>query len=137
MEAKKLEKRIRDSILEKVKKRQNTKTGEISFGEDFLGLHLKAYYTFNESDKITVQEIIDQCKTFYSAGQATTSILLSWTILLLAIHTDWQEKAREEVFKLFGQQPPNSEGVSRLKTVSKKLVQYTIKDYFLVRITNF
>ncbi|KAL3511016.1 hypothetical protein ACH5RR_030417 [Cinchona calisaya] len=118
LEAEKLEKRIRDSVLEIVKKRQNTKTGEISFGEDFLGLHLRAHYNANGSDKISVQELIDQCKTFYTAGQGTTSILLSWTILLLAIHTDWQEKAREEVLELFGQQPPNSEGIGRLKTMS-------------------
>ncbi|XP_027153445.1 cytochrome P450 CYP749A22-like isoform X1 [Coffea eugenioides] len=114
LEADKLEKRARDSVLEMVKKRQK----EISSGEDFLGLHLKAHYASDRNSKITVQEIIDQCKTFYSAGQTTASILLSWTILLLAIHTEWQEKAREEVFELFGQQPPNPEGISRLKTMS-------------------
>ena len=101
-----------------VKKRQK----EISSREDFLGLHLKAHSASDRNSKITVQEIIDQCKTFYSAGQTTSSILLSWTILLLAIHTDWQEKAREEVFELFGQQPPNPEGISRLKSVSKLLL---------------
>lgn len=114
VEAEKLKKRVRNSVLEIVKKRQK----EISFGEDFLGLHLQAHYASNRNSKITMQEIIDQCKTFYGAGQGTTSILLSWTILLLAIHTDWQEKAREEVFELFGQLPPNSEGIPRLKTMS-------------------
>lgn len=91
------------------------------YGDDFLGLHLKAHYDSNEKDGISIEDIIDQCKTFYSAGHGTTSILLSWTILLLAIHRDWQEKAREEVVRLFGQQAPTSEGISRLKTVLKSL----------------
>lgn len=103
-----------------MKKREEVTAGEMhGYGDDFLGLHLKAHYDCNEKDGISIEDIIDQCKTFYSAGHGTTSILLSWTILLLAIHRDWQEKAREEVVRLFGQQAPTSEGISRLKTVLK------------------
>lgn len=101
-----------------MKKREKLRRGEgESFGDDFLGLHLNAHYDSNENDKISIDDIIDECKTFYSAGHGTTSILLSWTIFLLAIHKDWQEKARKEVLRLFGQNVPTSEGISRLKTV--------------------
>ncbi|KAL3522884.1 hypothetical protein ACH5RR_015718 [Cinchona calisaya] len=119
IESDRLEKGIQDSIIKIVKKRENGTKGEVqSFGEDFLGLLLKANYDTNQNDNISIDEIIDECKTFYGAGHGTTSILLSWTIFLLAINTDWQEKAREEVTKLFGWDLPNSEGISRLKTIT-------------------
>ncbi|PRQ48457.1 putative 11-oxo-beta-amyrin 30-oxidase [Rosa chinensis] len=44
--------------------------------------------------------------------------LLSWTIFLLALHTDWQEQARKEVLQLFGKETPNPDGLSKLKTMS-------------------
>ena len=102
-----------------VKKReQKTMTGENdSFGSDFLGLLLKANHEASENQRISVQEIIDECKTFYFAGQETTNTLLSWTVFLLALHTDWQEEARKEVLQLFGKQTPNLDGIGKLKTV--------------------
>lgn len=120
IESEKLHIQIQESIIGIVKRREKLTAGERhGFGDDFLGLHLKAhYYDSNKKNCISIEDIIDQCKTFYSAGHGTTSILLSWTILLLAIHRDWQEKAREEVLRLFGQKAPTSEGISRLKTMS-------------------
>ncbi|KAK2981279.1 hypothetical protein RJ640_006980 [Escallonia rubra] len=79
---------------------------------DFLGLLFKARV---DTQEISVEGIIDECKTFYAAGHGTTTLLLSWAILLLAINTDWQEKARQEVLKVLGCGRPNSEGISRLK----------------------
>ena len=77
-----------------------------SFGNDFLQLLVKAYHDANSSPKISIQDLVDECKTFYFAGQETTNSLLAWTVLLLAIHTDWQEEARKEVLNLFW--PPKS-----------------------------
>ncbi|KAK4405801.1 7-deoxyloganic acid hydroxylase [Sesamum angolense] len=49
-----------------------------------------------------VYEIIQQCKLFYVAGHETTANLLSWTIVMLSYHKEWQTRAREEVFQVFG-----------------------------------
>ncbi|PRQ30535.1 putative 11-oxo-beta-amyrin 30-oxidase [Rosa chinensis] len=68
--------------------------------------------------RITIDDIIDQCKALYFAGQETTNGLLVWTVFLLALHQDWQEEARKEVLQLFGKQNPNSDGISRLKTMN-------------------
>ncbi|KAF2298920.1 hypothetical protein GH714_029106 [Hevea brasiliensis] len=78
----------------------------------------KAYNEADKNKKISIDDMIDECKNFYVAGQETTASSLTWTILLLAIHTDWQDKARKEVLELFGQQNPTVDGVARLKTVS-------------------
>lgn len=117
--ADKIEQLLHDSIMDIVKRRQEeVKRGEAdSYGSDFLGSLLK-------NQILSAAEIIDECKTFYFAGQEATYSLLSWSIFLLAIHTDWQDRARKEALQVFGGQNPNSEGLARLKTV-RKLPQHT------------
>ncbi|KAK7859809.1 cytochrome p450 cyp749a22 [Quercus suber] len=90
-------------------------TGE-GIGGDFLQPLVEAHHDPNASQKISIEDLLDECKTFYIASQETTSTLLGWTIFLLAIHTDWQEEARKEVLNLFGQQNPNPDGITKLKT---------------------
>ncbi|XP_050245913.1 cytochrome P450 CYP749A22-like isoform X1 [Quercus robur] len=119
IESEELVKGIHNAILEIIKKREEkVMTGEgSSFGGDFLQLLVEAHHDANASLKISIEDLVDECKTFYIAGQESTSALLVWTIFLLAIHTDWQENARKEVLNLFGQQNPNPDGITKLKTM--------------------
>ncbi|WCJ22068.1 Cytochrome P450 CYP749A22 [Euphorbia peplus] len=111
------EQEIRRTIIEMVRKREES--GEVSsYGDDFLGLLMKAYKDEDKNKKIDIDDMVDECKNFYIAGQETTASSLSWTVLLLAIHTDWQDKARKEVFDAFGQQIPAADGVARLKIMN-------------------
>ncbi|KAL4639824.1 hypothetical protein ACB092_03G246100 [Castanea dentata] len=114
-----LVKGIHNAILGIIKKREEkVMTGEgNSIGGDFLQLLVEAHHDANASLKISIEALVDECKTFYVAGQETTSTLLAWTIFLLTIHTNWQEKARKEVLNLFGQQNPNPDGITKLKTI--------------------
>ncbi|CAL5428504.1 unnamed protein product [Camellia sinensis] len=118
IESEKLEDGIRDSILEIIKKRENAMTEVDNYGTDLLGLLLKASKDADENKRITVENVVDECKAFYIAGHETTTTLLAWSVLLLAIHTDWQEEARKEVLELFGQQDPNAEGIPRMKKMN-------------------
>ncbi|KDP35170.1 hypothetical protein JCGZ_10704 [Jatropha curcas] len=123
IESDKIDIGIHNAILNMIKKREEEAMMSQSngFGSDFLGILLKAHHDNNDSDetnRISVEEIIDDCKIFYAAGQGTVATSLTWTLYLLSIHTDWQEKARKEVFELFGQKNPSPDSLSKLKIVS-------------------
>ncbi|KAE8687350.1 CYP749A22 protein [Hibiscus syriacus] len=120
VESEQLAKGIHDRVMEMVRRREEkVVSGESdNFGDDFLGLLVNAHHDSDEKNRLTVDDMVDECKTFYFAGQETTNSLLAWTVLVLAIHTDWQEKARQEVVEVFGDQNPDHQGISKLKTMN-------------------
>ncbi|XP_048318869.2 cytochrome P450 CYP749A22-like [Ziziphus jujuba] len=131
IELEKLEKDIRHSIIQIIKKREEKAMEEDqkdSFGNDFLGILLKAHHDANEKQRISVDNVVDECKTFYFAGQETSNTLLTWAVFLLAVHTDWQEEARKEVVSLFGQQIPTPDGITKLKIMSM-IINETLRLY--------
>lgn len=67
---------------------------------------------------ITVNDIVEECKGFFFAGKQTTSNLLTWTTILMAMHPQWQLKARDEVLRVCGARDiPSKDDVANLKTV--------------------
>lgn len=100
------------------------KTGE-SRVDDLLGILLQCnnqnILQDNSSSTtitgMTIEEVIEECKVFYIAGQETTSSLLTWAMIVLAMHLDWQEKARQEVLQICQKIEPNFEAITHLKTV--------------------
>ncbi|TYI99772.1 hypothetical protein E1A91_A13G040400v1 [Gossypium mustelinum] len=99
IESERIAKMIHDSVMSIVEKREKrVVTGEAdNFGCDFLGLLVNAYHEADEKNRLSIQDLVDECRTFYFAGQETVNSLLAWATLLLAIHTDWQDRARAEI----------------------------------------
>jgi cytochrome P450 len=115
----KLDKEIRRSLMKLVERRRE---GSSIINEthrhgpkDLLGLMIQAS---NSSKDVTVHDIVEECKSFFFAGKQTTSNLLTWTTILLAMHPHWQVQAREEVLRVCGSRDiPTKDDVVKLKTV--------------------
>jgi cytochrome P450 len=58
--------------------------------------------------------IIDNVVTFLMVGQETTAQALTWTLYLLALFPEWQEKVREEVRRIAGRGPLDRDQVQQL-----------------------
>uniref|UniRef100_A0A0D9Y851 Cytochrome P450 n=1 Tax=Oryza glumipatula TaxID=40148 RepID=A0A0D9Y851_9ORYZ len=95
-----LVKKSRTMLMEIIEGRlAKVEAAEAGYGSDLLGLMLEARALEREGNGLvlTTQEIIDECKTFFFAGQDTTSNHLVWTMFLLSSNAQWQDKLREEV----------------------------------------
>lgn len=98
------------------RKEEAMRTGVLET-HDLLSLLLKCKEEEN-IDSLTINEVIEECKLFYFAGQETTTNLLTWTMIVLSMHPNWQDKARAEVFEICGKRTPDLEVINRLKIVS-------------------
>jgi cytochrome P450 family 709 len=99
MRVKYLDRLLRTKIMAIMQKRVAAKCS--GYGDDDLvGLLLEAWSPEQQAGRgetLTTNEVIDEWKTFFAAGQETTATLLVWAMFLLSVHPQWQDKVREEV----------------------------------------
>lgn len=82
-----------------------------------LGSDLKPDTSFSSNKTLTEDEAMAQCVLFFFAGQDTTSSVISYTLYLLAINPEAQEKLREEVDECFNThgEHPSLDVITKLK----------------------
>lgn len=121
-----MEKNLRSKMKWIIEEKRKTMEMRGGWGDDLLGLMLGS--SMEESKRevgsgLTVEEIIDECKTFFFAGHETTSNLLTWAIFYLSSNLDWQSKLRDEVVSVCRTtEIPDSDKLAKLKLVGANLV---------------
>ncbi|VAH43136.1 unnamed protein product [Triticum turgidum subsp. durum] len=78
---------------------------------------------------MTTEEIIEESKNFFFAGKETLVSLLTWATVALAMHPEWQDRARQEVLAVVGRDDlPTKDHLPKLKTVGM-IVNETLRLY--------
>lgn len=87
--------------------------------KDLLGLLLKeSEEGGSRSRALSSRELVDECKTFFFGGHETTALAITWTMLLLAEHQDWQNELREEIREVIGDKEVDANLLGGLKKVN-------------------
>ncbi|XP_061358004.1 cytochrome P450 714C2-like isoform X2 [Gastrolobium bilobum] len=132
-----LEKEINSKISKLIKQRQ-----EENHEQDLLQMILEGAKNLEGGDGPLSNSIsrdrfmIDNCKNIFFAGHETTAITASWCLMLLALHQDWQDRARSEVLEVCGNGAPDASMLRSMKTLTM-VIQETLRLYppsaFVVR----
>ncbi|CAN6191193.1 unnamed protein product [Urochloa humidicola] len=127
-----LERKVRDTVMAIIGERLAAAGEARGYGSDLLGLMLEANAAAGDGKKaaaaMSMDEIIDECKTFFFAGHDTTAHLLTWAMFLLGTHPEWQNRLREEVLRECGgggggALPINGDALGKLKLVAMVLYE--------------
>ncbi|GLJ05630.1 hypothetical protein SUGI_0021780 [Cryptomeria japonica] len=119
-------------IIQIIKEHNEYKNTSKGYGDDLLEILLKQV----EANLVTTQDVLDQCKTLLIAGQETTKLSLTWTLMLLAMNPEWQEKVRVEVMEITNGDLPDITVFSKMKMMNMVLnesmrlyppVSYTVR----------
>uniref|UniRef100_A0ACD5Z8S2 Uncharacterized protein n=1 Tax=Avena sativa TaxID=4498 RepID=A0ACD5Z8S2_AVESA len=137
----KLDRDIRRSLTRLIGRRSDSAAAVEADGEekadsgsfrDLLGLMINAGERTTArapvAKAIPVHDMLEECKTFFFAGKQTTTNLLTWATVLLAMHPEWQECARREVLDVCGTDEPSKEHLPKLKTLGM-IINETLRLY--------
>ncbi|KAI7724469.1 hypothetical protein M8C21_005690, partial [Ambrosia artemisiifolia] len=117
---KEIDRLVKDSVRSIIDKRVVSMKDGVTRNDDLLSILLDSNNKEIKEQKckdfgLSFEEVIEECKLFYFAGQETSANMLVWTMILLAYHTDWQTCAREEVLGVLGKRKPNLDELNHLK----------------------
>ncbi|KAF8364681.1 hypothetical protein HHK36_033361 [Tetracentron sinense] len=92
-----LEKEIQKLILKLVmeRKEESARTCE----KDLLQMILDGAYADQLGKETATRFVVDNCKNIYVAGHETLAAVVTWTLMLLASHPEWQSRSRSRARK--------------------------------------
>lgn len=125
LEAKKLGEEVDKLMMSIIEARMNS-DNKRQPQQDLLG-HLLQDNHHDGENGFSVRELVDECKTFFFGGYETTSLSITWTLLLLALHEDWQNQLRDEIKEVIGfEELHDINLLADLKKVRLCLIQFFV-----------
>lgn len=134
---KKIESKVHNLLTAVIEsRREAVHKGEASsFGNDLLGYMLTAACSSSSEDnmddhnvpskKFNLTSVFNNCKLFYFAGQDTAANVTIYSMLMMARHPEWQERARMEVLEVCGPTEAfDASKLQRLRVVSTAFSLY-------------
>ncbi|XP_040993795.1 cytochrome P450 714C2-like [Juglans microcarpa x Juglans regia] len=109
-----LQKEVRNLILEVVKERRKASDHE----KDFLQMVLEGAKNSDLTHEATEHFIIDNCKNIYLAGYETTAVSATWCLMLLASNQEWQDRVRAEVLDICPGGTPDADMLRKMKQLT-------------------
>lgn len=127
-----MEGEIESLIWEAVKEREQESLAEPSSSseKDLLQSILEGAINDHTLGKDSSKHfIVDNCKNIYFAGYESTATAISWCLMLLALHPEWQARIRSELAQVCPDgQSPDANSLTQLKTVTM-VVQEVLRLY--------
>ncbi|XP_043700981.1 cytochrome P450 CYP72A219-like [Telopea speciosissima] len=126
---KEIDREVQARLRRIINKRMMAREMEEASKNDLLGILLESNSIEtkelgkSKNAGLSMEEVVGECKLFYFAGQETTAVLLTWTMILLSMHQDWQSRARKEVLQVFEDNKPTFDGLNNLKIVTMVLYE--------------
>ncbi|PIN05054.1 Cytochrome P450 CYP4/CYP19/CYP26 subfamily [Handroanthus impetiginosus] len=106
-------------INERLKRNKVAPTGNLDLLDTFMAELYDGKVRTETEHKAIMEDAIAECKIFFFAGFETSSNILSWTLIVLGIHQEWQGRAREEVFQVLGNKKDiTSDDLRKLKIIT-------------------
>lgn len=76
----------------------------------------------------STQEMADQVAIFFLAGHETSASAFAWSLYLLALYPEWQDRLADEAETILGDGPPGFGDVTRLR-VARDVFRETLRLY--------
>ncbi|GAA4821308.1 cytochrome P450 [Algivirga pacifica] len=92
---------------------------------DLLEMMMNSRYEDN-GEKMSREQLRNETITMFFAGHDTTANTLSWAFYYLGKHPDVYQQIKEEVRKVWGEEPPSFEKVRQL-TYTQQVVEETMR----------
>jgi cytochrome P450 len=90
---KEIDREIRKILHGIIRKRERAFIDGEGSNDDLLGLLVESNMRETNGNAklgMSTEDMIEECKLFYFAGMETTSVLLTWTLIVLSMHPEWQ-----------------------------------------------
>ena len=98
-----------------------------AMGEDLLD-HMLAAEDPESGRRMSATDLLHNMQFFIVAGHETTALALSWSLLLLAVHPEEQERARAEATSALGRLPAGAEHLEAAPYV-KQVIEEAMRLY--------